>query len=217
MKTKLLTVTAFLAALFINAAHAGPGSVSLDYSTNTFSKGSVLTDESVLTSVSYATEVEGLNVDGYFSSANELSDEQSVYVFSGGLSNSVGELLDVYVGLQHEEIIDGTSQLDAVIKLDFNCPLSPYFLIMRETTDDNHVFEAGVSHVFSLDFADLTLLGLLGSADRYGLEDNAYHSIGANLSKNLSDSVAASVGYNRVNSDSMSGEDVVSAGFTFSF
>jgi hypothetical protein len=217
MKTKLLTVTALVAALFINAVHAGSGAVSLGYGTDTFSKGSLLTEESISASVSYGAEIGGLNVEGSASSVDELSDGQSVYTFSGGVSSAIGELLNVYVGLEHEEIIDGGSQLDAALKLSINYALSPYFLILRDTSDDNYVLEGGIAHTFDLDFADLTLAGSLGNADRYGIEDNDYHSLGASLSKNLSDSVGASAGYTRVNSDSIDGEDLLSASFTFSF
>jgi hypothetical protein len=217
MKTKLLTVTALVAALFINAVHAGSGAVSLGYGTDTFSKGSLLTEESISASVSYGAEIGGLNVEGSASSVDELSDGQSVYTFSGGVSSAIGELLNVYVGLEHEEIIDEGSQLDAALKLSINYALSPYFLILRDTSDDNYVFEGGIAHTFDLDFADLTLAGSLGNADRYGIEDNDYHSLGASLSKNLSDSVGASAGYTRVNSDSIDGEDLLSASFTFSF
>lgn len=217
MKTKLLTVTALVAALFINAVHAGSGAVSLGYGTDTFSKGSLLTEESISASVSYGAEIGGLNVEGSASSVDELSDGQSVYTFSGGVSSAIGELLNVYVGLEHEEIIDEGSQLDAALKLSINYVLSPYFLILRDTSDDNYVLEGGIAHTFDLDFADLTLAGSLGNADRYGIEDNDYHSLEVSLSKNLSDSVGASAGYTRVNSDSIDGEDLLSASFTFSF
>jgi hypothetical protein len=217
MKTKLLTVTALVAALFINAVHAGSGTVSLGYGTDTFSKGSLLTEESISASVSYGAQIGGLNVEGSASSVDELSDGQSVYTFSGGVSNAIGELLNVYIGIQHEEIIDGGSQLDAALSINLDYALSPYFLILRDTSDDNYVFEGGISHKFDLDFADLTLAGSLGNADRYGIEDNDYHSLGASLSKNLSESVGASIGYTRVNSDSIDGEDLLSAAFTLSF
>jgi len=217
MKTKLLTVTALVAALFINAVHAGSGAVSLGYGTDTFSKGSLLTEESISASVSYGAEIGGLNVEGSASSVDELSDGKSVYVFSGGVSSTIGELLNVYVGLEHEEIIDGGSQLDAALKLSIDYALSPYLLILRDTSDNNYVFEGGVSHAFDLNFADLTLGGSLGNSDRYGIEDNDYYSIGLSLSKSLSDSVEASAGYDRVDSDSIDGEDVLSASFTFSF
>jgi hypothetical protein len=217
MKTKLITVTALVAAFFINAVHAGSGAVSLGYGTDTFSKGSLLTEESISASVSYGAEVESLNVEGSVSSFDELSDGKSVYIFSGGVSSAIGDLLNVYVGLEHEEIIDGGSQLDAALELSLNYTLSPYFLILRDTSDNNYVFEGGASHTFDLNFADLTLAGALGNSDRYGIEDNDYYSLGLSLSKTLTDSVQASAGYDRVDSDSIDGEDVLSASFTFSF
>jgi len=216
MKKLLITISAITASL-INAVHAGSGSVSLGYGTDTFNQGSILADESFSASVSYGTEVGGLDVEGSASTIDELSNGQSLYVFSGGVSKQLGELLDVYVGLQHEEIVDGASQLDAVIRVGMNYHFSPYFLILRDTSDDNYVFEGGLSYSFDLQFASLTLAGSLGNSDRYGIEDNDYHTFGASVSKSLSDSVEASVGYTHVDSDSIDSEDLLSAGLTFSF
>lgn len=216
MKKLLITIGAITAS-FINAVHAGSGSVSLGYGTDAFNQGSILADESLSASVSYGTEVGGFGVEGSASTIDELSNGQSLYVFSGGVSKQLGELLDVYVGLQHEEIIDGASQLDAAIKVELDYHLSPYFLILRDTSDNNYVFEGGASHSFDLEFASLTLAGSLGNSDRYGIEDNDYYTLGASVSKNLSDSVEASVGYTRVDSDSIDSEDLLSAGLTFSF
>lgn len=216
MKKLLITIGAITAS-FINAVHAGSGSVSLGYGTDAFNQGSILADESLSASVSYDTEVGGFGVEGSASTIDELSNGQSLYVFSGGVSKQLGELLDVYVGLQHEEIIDGASQLDAAIKVELDYHLSPYFLILRDTSDNNYVFEGGASHSFDLEFASLTLAGSLGNSDRYGIEDNDYYTLGASVSKNLSDSVEASVGYTRVDSDSIDSEDLLSAGLTFSF
>ena len=216
MKKLLITIGAITAS-FINAVHAGSGSVSLGYGTDAFNQGSILADESLSASVSYGAEVGGFGVEGSASTIDELSNGQSLYVFSGGVSKQLGELLDVYVGLQHEEIIDGASQLDAAIKVELDYHLSPYFLILRDTSDNNYVFEGGASHSFDLEFASLTLAGSLGNSDRYGIEDNDYYTLGASVSKNLSDSVEASVGYTRVDSDSIDSEDLLSAGLTFSF
>lgn len=216
MKKLLITIGAITAS-FINAVHAGSGSVSLGYGTDAFNQGSILADESLSASVSYGTEVGGFGVEGSASTIDELSNGQSLYVFSGGVSKQLGELLDVYVGLQHEEIIDGASQLDAAIKVELDYHLSPYFLILRDTSDNNYVFEGGASHSFDLEFASLTLAGSLGNSDRYGIEDNDYYTLGASVSKNLSDSVEASFGYTRVDSDSIDSEDLLSAGLTFSF
>lgn len=216
MKKLLITIGAITAS-FINAVHAGSGSVSLGYGTDAFNQGSILADESLSASVSYGTEVGGFGVEGSASTIDELSNGQSLYIFSGGVSKQLGELLDVYVGLQHEEIIDGASQLDAAIKVELDYHLSPYFLILRDTSDNNCVFEGGASHSFDLEFASLTLAGSLGNSDRYGIEDNDYYTLGASVSKNLSDSVEASVGYTRVDSDSIDSEDLLSAGLTFSF
>jgi len=216
MKKLLITIGAITAS-FINAIHAGSGSVSLGYGTEAFNQGSILADESLSASVSYGTEVGGFGVEGSASTIDELSNGQSLYVFSGGVSKQLGELLNVYVGLQHEEIIDGASQLDAAIKVGLDYHLSPYFLILRDTSDNNYVFEGGASHSFDLEFASLTLAGSLGNSDRYGIQDNDYYTLGASVSKNLSDSVEASAGYTHVDSDSIDSEDLLSAGLTFSF
>ena len=124
MKTKILTVTAIAAALLINAVHAG--SVSLGYGTDSFSKGSILADEHLSASVSYSQDVGALSVEGS-AFVDELSDGQSIYTFSGGVSSSLGDLLNAYVGFEHEEIVSGASQLDAVLELSLNSILNPSF------------------------------------------------------------------------------------------
>jgi hypothetical protein len=216
MKKLLITISAITAS-FINAIHAGSGSVSLGYGTDAFNQGSILADESLSAAVSYSAEVGNFSAEGSVSTVDELSNGQSLYVFSGGVSKQLGELLDVYVGLQHEEIIDGASQLDAVIRVGLDYHLSPYFLILRDTSDNNYVFEGGASHSFNLNFASLTLAGSLGNSDRYGIEDNDYYTLETSVSKSLSDSVEASIGYAYVDSDSIDSEDLLSAGLTFSF
>lgn len=216
MKTLFITISA-VTAFFINAASAGSGSVSLGYGTDTFNKGSLLTEESLSASVGYSQEVESLTFEASASSFDELSDGQSVYVFSAGASSEFLDLLKAYVGLEHEEIVNGQSQLDVVAKLSLNTALSPYILIQRDTSDNNYVFEGGASHGFDLQFANLTIGGSVGSADRYGVENNDYYQVGATLSKNLTDSVEASLGYARVDSESMDGENLLSAAFSFSF
>lgn len=216
MKTLFITISA-VTAFFINAASAGSGSVSLGYGTDTFNKGSLLTEESLSASVGYSQEIESLTLEGSAASFDELSDGQSVYVFSVGASSEFADLLKAYVGLEHEEIVNGQSQLDVVARLSLNTVLSPYVLIQRDTSDNNYVFEGGVSHGFDLQFANLTIGGSVGNADRYGVENNDYYQVGATLSKNLTDSIEASVGYARVDSESMDGEDLLSAAFNFSF
>lgn len=216
MKTLFITISA-VTAFFINAASAGSGSVSLGYGTDTFNKGSLLTEESLSASVGYSQEIESLTFEGSAASFDELSDGQSVYVFSVGASSEFASLLKAYVGLEHEEIVNGQSQLDAVVRLSLNTALSPYVLIQRDTSDNNYVFEGGVSHGFDLQFAELTLGGSVGNSDRYGVKNNDYYQVGATLSKNLTDSIEASVGYARVDSESMNGEDLLSAGLSFSF
>ena len=54
MKKLLITIGAITAS-FINAVHAGSGSVSLGYGTEAFNQGSILADESLSASVSYGT------------------------------------------------------------------------------------------------------------------------------------------------------------------
>lgn len=216
MKTLFITISA-ITAFFINAASAGSGSVSLGYETDTFNKGSLLTEESLSASVGYSQEIESLTFEGSAASFDELSDGQSVYVFSVGASSEFADLLKAYVGLEHEEIVSGQSQLDVVVRLNLNTVLSPYVLMQRDTSDNNYVFEGGLSHGFDLQFASLTIGGLVGNADRYGIENNDYYQIEASLSKDLTDSIEASVGYARVDSESMNGEDVFSAALSFSF
>lgn len=216
MKKLLITLTA-ITALIINAAYAGSGSVSLGYGSDTFNKGSLLTEENLSASVEYSTELNGLGVQASASSADELSDGNSVYVFSGGVSNQIADLVNVYLGLEHEEMVSGGSQLDAVLKASVSSVLSPYFLIQRDTSDNNYVVEAGISHSFDLNFANLALAGSIGNADRYGIENNDYYTLGASLSKDLTDTVQASISYDRVDSESIDGEDLLSAGLSFSF
>jgi len=216
MKKLLITLTA-ITALIINAAYAGSGSVSLEYGTDTFNKGSLLTEENLSASVGYSQEIESLTLEGSASSFDELSDGQSVYIFSVGASSKFTDLLKAYVGFEHEEAVNGKSQLDAVVRLSLNTALSPYVLIQRDTSDNNYVFEGGVSHGFNLQFANLTVGGSVGNADRYDLQNNDYYQVGAILSKDLTDSIEASVGYARVDSESMDGEDLLSAGLSFSF
>ena len=214
MKNKLLTLAA-LAALSINAASAG--SLSTGYGSDVFRRGSLIAEDSLQTSASYATTKGGFDVSVGAQTAHSTGADGDVYILSGGIGKSLGSLLSVYGGVEHFEQLDGASNLDVVLSADFNTLLSPTLSAARNVDASQYTFEAGVSHDISINSIDLSVRGTLGNTDLSSGDNVDYYSVGISASKNLAKNLVLSLSADQVNSDVIESDCIVAAALTASF
>ena len=214
MKNKLLTLAA-LAALSINAASAG--SLSTGYGSDVFRRGSLIAEDSLQTSASYATTRGGFDVSVGAQTAHSTGADGDVYILSGGIGKSLGSLLSVYGGVEHFEQLNGASNLDVVLSADFNTLLSPTLSAARNVDASQYTFEAGVSHDISINSVDLSVRGTLGNTDLSSGDNVDYYSVGISASKNLAKNLVLSLSADQVNSDVIESDCIVSAALTASF
>lgn len=215
MNTKL-GITAIL-CLFSNAATAGTGSVSAGYASDYFYRGALVAEESVQAGVNYGADLSG------FKASLEASTNQSVeggadaYIISTGVSKQLGELVDLYVGLQHFELVDGNSNLDVELGFGISTILNPSVSIFRDTDDDLYTFELGVNHQFDLDVAELCVHALYGNTDVTEATDADYWIAGAKASKSISENADLALSYDYVDSDLIDNESIFGVSLTVSF
>lgn len=214
MKNKLLTLAA-LTALSINAASAG--SLSTGYGSDVFRRGSLIAEDSLQTSASYATKKGGFDVSVGAQTAHSTGSDGDVYILSGGIGKSLGSLLSVYGGIEHFEQLDGASNLDVVLSADFNTLLSPTLSAARNVDESQYTFEAGVSHDISINSIDLSVRGTLGNTDLSSGDNVDYYSVGISASKNLAKNLVLSLSADQVNSDAIESDCIVAAALTASF
>lgn len=214
MKNKLLTLAA-LAALSINAASAG--SLSTGYGSDVFRRGSLIAEDSLQTSASYATTRGGFDVSVGAQTAHSTGADGDVYILSGGIGKSLGSLLSVYGGIEHFEQLDGASNLDVVLSADFDTLLSPTLSAARNVDESQYTFEAGLSHDISINSIDLSVRGTLGNTDLSSGDNVDYYSVGISASKNLAKNLVLSLSADQVNSDVIESDCIVSAALTASF
>jgi len=216
MKTKLLTLTA-LAALFINAAFAGSGSLSTGYGSDVFRRGSLIAEDSLQTSASYVTTKGGFDVSVGAQTAHSTGADSDVYILSGGIGKSLGSLLSVYGGIEHFEQLDGASNLDVVLSADLNTILNPTISAARNVDENQYTFEAGLSHDLSINGVDLSVRGTIGNTDLNNGDNVDYYSVGIGASKDITKNLALSLSVDQVNSDVIESDCIVAAALTASF
>lgn len=214
MKNKLLTLAA-LAVLSINAASAG--SLSTGYGSDVFRRGSLIAEDSLQTSASYATTRGGFDVSVGAQTAHSTGADGDVYILSGGIGKSLGSLLSVYGGIEHFEQLDGASNLDVVLSADFDTLLSPTLSAARNVDASQYTFEAGLSHDISINSIDLSVRGTLGNTDLSSGDNVDYYSVGISASRNLAKNLVLSLSADQVNSDVIESDCIVSAALTASF
>ncbi len=214
MKTKTY-ITALL-CLISNVATAG--SVSVGYASDYFRRGAIISSEAVQSSLSLGTDVGGLNASVGASTNQSTSGGSDAYVIEFGASKELGELLNVYIGLEHFEQVAGDAMLDARLSVGFDTVLSPSATLYRNTSDDLYTFELSAKHGFDLELADLCVHGLYGNTDASTSVNEDYYGVGAIASRSVSDSANLALSYDYFDSDLMSdGESVLGLTLSVNF
>lgn len=213
---KIQTYIMALLCLISNVAIAG--SLSVGYASDYFRRGAILSSEAVQSSVSLDTDIGGLNASVGASTNQSTTGGSDAYTIEFGASKQLGELLNVYIGLEHFEQVAGDAVLDARISIGFDTILSPSVTLYRNTSDDLYTFELSAKHGFDIKVADLCLHGLYGNTDASSSVNEDYYGLGAIASKAVSDSASLGLSYDYFDSDLMSdGESVVGLSLSVNF
>lgn len=207
-------IMAFL-CLISNVAIAG--SASIGYTSDYFRRGALLSEEAIQSSISLEKDVAGFSVSAGASTNQAVSVGEDSYIIEGGASAQVGELLDLYVGLQHFEQRSNDATLEVNVVASLSSVLNPSVSIFRDTDDELYTYELGISHSISTEVAELGFSALYGNTDITENTNEDYYSLGVVASKDLSENAGVAVGYEYVNSDLIDEESIVSASINFSF
>ena len=216
MKTKLSIITVLL-GLFVNVASAG-GSAGVGYTSDYFRRGALLSEEAVQADASLGFTASGLDASvGIFTNQAMASAGVDIYIINAGVSGKWGERVSLSAGLEHAELLAGDATLEVVVGLSVDTLLTPTLSVYRDTDDALYTFEVGVSHDLDLEVATLGLGASYGNTDVTSVTNIDYYSLGAALSRSLSDNstLTASIAY--VDSDSIENESIVGLGLSVKF
>tara|TARA_Y100000361_G_scaffold153679_1_gene176163 strand:- start:920 stop:1570 length:651 start_codon:yes stop_codon:yes gene_type:complete len=216
MKTKLITLLA-LVGLSINAASAGEGSASIGYASDYFLRGSLVSGEAVQSSVSYETEVLGLQGSLGASTSQSVASGTDVYIVGGQLSKKLGDFTSVNLGLEHTELVAGDAFLDVRLGASLDTVLSPSVVVERNVDQSLYTFEVGVSQDLDLKVATLGLSALYGNTDQTSTTNVDYYTLGASLQRSISDNASAEFGVDYVDSDTIESESIFSLSLNLNF
>ena len=217
MKTKTM-IMALISCLSINAAPAWGNSVDVGYASDHFRRGALTAEESVQAGASFGFKALGLDSSvGVFTNQSVASGGTDFYLVDVGASKQIGELLSLYGGLQHAELVAGDATLEVNLQVGLETALNPSLSVYRNTDDALYTYEASVSHSFDLDVADLGLSASYGNTDVSSSTDVEYYTVGASLSRSISDSASVSAGLDYVDSDVIDNESIFSLGLSINF
>jgi outer membrane usher protein FimD/PapC len=216
MKTKIVSLL-LASGLLINAALA-ENTAEIGYASDYFYRGSQQSQEAVQAAIGFEQNVAGLNASlGLFTNQSIDSSADS-YIVSAGVSKSfLDGLLGAYVGLNHVEDVPGAAFSEVQVSASIACLLSPTLSVYRDLDDSLYTFELSASHDIELGFADLGLEASVGNTDVSNADSRTYYSVGAGLSKGLSDSASASLSVDYVDADDIEREFVFATALTFQF
>jgi hypothetical protein len=215
MKTKIMIMA--LSCLSINAALAGQGSASVGYASDYFLRGSIVSQESIQSSVSYGADLGGINAMASAFTNQSVSSGADTYVFNGTLSKNITDLGSVSLGLEHTELVAGDAVLDVRLGGSLDVLLSPSVVVEKNIEEDLYTFEVSVAHDIDLDIVNLGLSALYGNTDSSATTDIDYYVVGASLSRSINDNALVSAGVDLVDSDSINSESIFSLALSLNF
>ena len=216
MKTSKLIITA-LFGLIINVASAGNGSVGLGYASDYFREGSLVSAEALQASASYELKAGGLNAGlGIFTNQPNEGGVDT-YIIDASISKALNDTFSASLGLEHTEFVNGVASLDITASLSLNTVLSPSLTVKKDTEDDLYVVEVGASHDLDFKIAQLRLGALYGNADVSATSNVDYYSVGAKVSRALSENSSLEASLDYVDSDLIENESIFGVGLTIKF
>jgi len=216
MKTKLSILLALL-GLSINVASANGGSASVGYSSDYFREGALVSQEAMQASAAYTLKAGGLDASVGIFTSQPIEGGTDTYIIDAAFSKALNETFSVSLGLEHAEFVSGVATLDVTAGLTVQTLLSPSVTLKRDTEDELYVIEIGASHQIDLQVADLGLSAIYGNTDVTTSSNIDYYSLGANLSRSLSENSTLNASLEYVDSDSIQNESIFGLGLTVQF
>jgi hypothetical protein len=216
MKTKLTTILTFL-GLSINVASAGNGSAGISYASDYFREGALVSSEALQAKVSYGLQAAGLDASVGIFTNQPVDGGVDTYIIDAAFSKTLNDTFTASLGLEHTEFVAGVATLDVTASVSLNTILSPSLTVKRDTEDALYVFEVGASHEIDFDIAQLSLGALYGNTDVTSSSNIDYYSVGASLSRSLSDNSSINASIDYVDSDSIDNESIFGLGLTINF
>tara|TARA_A200000113_G_scaffold152368_1_gene137277 strand:- start:126 stop:815 length:690 start_codon:yes stop_codon:yes gene_type:complete len=215
---KKYIITSLLAiGLLINAAFAG-NSAKLGYTSDFFYRGVQKSEEAVQSSILLESELSGLKMSAHACTNQAINNGADSYHLGLGGSKSFADgLLSVYAGLNHFEDKPGEAISEFQLSLTSGSLLKPSLSAYRDLDDSLYTVEFSVSHSFDLDAVDLNVEALAGNTDLTNQTDRSYYSVGADVSKSVSENADLSVGVDYVDADDIDREFVFGTSLTLSF
>ncbi len=216
MKTKLTTLLTLL-GLSINVASAGNGSAGIGYASDYFREGSLVSAEALQASASYELKAGGLDAGlGIFT--NQPTDGGvDTYIIDASISKALNDTFSASLGLEHTEFVAGVATLDVTASVSLNAILNPSLTVKRDTEDDLYVVEVAASHDLDFEVAQLRLGALYGNADVSATSNVDYYSVGARVSRSLSENSSVEASLDYVDSDLIENESIFGVGISIKF
>tara|TARA_X000001036_G_scaffold437672_1_gene483550 strand:- start:1016 stop:1663 length:648 start_codon:yes stop_codon:yes gene_type:complete len=215
MKIKLITTA--LLGFIINVASAGNGSAGLGYASDYFREGSLVSGEALQASASYELKAGGLDAGLGIFTNQPTEGGVDTYIIDASISKALNDTFSASLGLEHTEFVSGVASLDVVASLSLNTILSPSLTVKRDTEDDLYVVEVGASHDLDFEIVQLTVGALYGNADVSSASNVDYYSVGASLSRSLSENSSLEASLDYVDSDLISNESIFGVGINIKF
>ena len=216
MKTKLTTILTLL-GLSINVASAGNGSAGISYASDYFREGALVSTEALQAQASYGLKAAGLDASVGIFTNQPVDGGVDTYIIDAAFSKALNDTFTASLGLEHTEFVAGVATLDVTASVSLNTILSPSLTAKRDTEDALYVFEVGASHEIDFDIAQLSLGALYGNTDVTSSSNIDYYSVGASLSRSLSDNSSINASIDYVDSDSIDNESIFGLGLTINF
>jgi hypothetical protein len=208
MKTKIVSLLLAL-GLTTNAAFSG-NSAKVGYASDFFYRGAQKAEQSVQSSVKLGSALGGVDLSAHACTNQSVDAGVDSYNLGAGVGKSFSDgLLSVYAGVNHFEDRPGDALSEFQVGISSNVALNPSVAVYRDFDESLYTVELAVGHSFDLSVASLDLSASVGNTDLTNSTDRTYYTVGADISKSISENADLSVGVDYVDADDLDEREFV--------
>lgn len=208
MKTKIVSLLLAL-GLTTNAAFSG-NSAQVGYASDFFYRGAQKAEQSVQSSVKLGSALGGVDLSAHACTNQSVDAGVDSYNLGAGVGKSFSDgLLSVYAGVNHFEDRPGDALSEFQVGISSNVALNPSVAVYRDFDESLYTVELAVGHSFDLSVASLDLSASVGNTDLTNSTDRTYYTVGADISKSISENADLSVGVDYVDADDLNEREFV--------
>jgi hypothetical protein len=208
MKTKIVSLLLAL-GLTTNAAFSG-NSAKVGYASDFFYRGAQKAEQSVQSSVKLGSVLGGVDLSAHACTNQSVDAGVDSYNLGAGVGKSFSDgLLSVYAGVNHFEDRPGDALSEFQVGISSNVALNPSIAVYRDFDESLYTVELAVGHSFDLSVASLDLSASVGNTDLTNSTDRTYYTVGADISKSISENADLSVGVDYVDADDLNEREFV--------